>query len=203
MARKLFTDKLIPKSEIKEELRLVPGSEDTYVSRNGDFYADYGNDMLLPKKASINGGHGYRQIGIRLKGSSRITTKRAHRLVAEAWIPNPDNLPIVGHRNNDKTDNRVENLYWTTTAANTQKAYDDGLAANDSGWDDSQSIPVCQFDLNGNLIKEFGSISQCAAATGMTKTGILYQCNHKLKGKPRKGYYFRYYEEYQERGFVL
>ncbi|AXH71988.1 MAG: HNH endonuclease [Podoviridae sp. ctbj_2] len=53
-------------------------------------------------------------------GGKRIA--RVHRLVAEAFLPNPDQLPQVDHINNDKTDNSIVNLRWVTNQANTSKA---------------------------------------------------------------------------------
>lgn len=52
---------------------------------------------------------------------------RVHRLVAETFIPNPNNLPSVMHLDNNKSNNFVNNLKWGTVSENTQQAYDDGL----------------------------------------------------------------------------
>ncbi len=69
---------------------------------------------------------GYLRVGIRDK-NGKAKTAKIHRLVAETFIPNPENLPQVNHKNGVKTDNRVENLEWITNVDNIRHAVAIGL----------------------------------------------------------------------------
>ena len=180
----------LPKTAIR-----IKGSKDCWIDINGDVYGlnNRHNQKKYLFKKSQSTIHGYKYCGINYIGKG-VVNKRVHRLVAEAFIPNPNNYNIVGHKNNIKSDNRVENLYWTTTSENTQKAYDDGLAKNAKGIEDSQSKPVLMFCTKSNkLINSFGSISEASKETGIDKTTISRQARYKRPN--RKEFYFRFHDD--------
>lgn len=103
------------------------------------------------KIVNINKGKiGYFVVDL-YKNTKRMTFY-IHRLVAEAFIPNPDNLPQVNHRDGNKLNNDIDNLEWVSAKQNCQHAYDNNLHTNNK--------KVLQYDLNGNLIKEWNSIQK-------------------------------------------
>ena len=202
MARKKYADKLVERSSITEELRLIDGSNTDYIDRHGNVYKDYGNGMMLPKRRQINRRNGYLYSAITL-ADGKNHSRRIHVLVGKAFIPNPNNYPYVCHADDNKANPEADNLFWGNASINTKLAFDHNLVRNAKGFDDSQSMPVCAFDKAGNKIAEYGSMHEAAAETGMTVCGIRYQCNHMVKSKVRKGLIFRFKDEVDKQGFVL
>ena len=96
----------------------------TNVGSKGGYRTDGGMFLKLSPSVSASGKTYYR-VAFRNKEGVRRSLL-VHRLVAAAYIPNPDNLPFINHLNGVTTDNRVENLEWCTAKRNTQHAYDNG-----------------------------------------------------------------------------
>lgn len=97
-----------------------------------------------------------------------------HRLVAKAFIPNPDNLPQVNHKDENTVRNDVDNLEWCTQQYNI---------------DYSQSKEVYQYNKEGDLIKKWKSCNECGR-NGFNAKHVSECCRSKLK--THKGYIWSY-----------
>ena len=143
--------------------------------------------IMSPSKSSR-----YCQVTLYKNGKRHY--RKVHRLVAEAFIPNPDNLPCVNHKNEDKTDNRVDNLEWCDAKYNNNYGYRSmKMAQSLSGKD----IPlkykaIEQLDLDGNIVRTYQAIKQ-VADYGYNQSTICNCC--KRKTKTAYGFYWRYKEK--------
>ena len=131
---------------------------------------------------------GYLQI--RLSDGKRFKGYKIHRLVAQAFIPNPDNKPQVNHIDGNKLNNKVDNLEWCTGKENMIHAAKNKLLKDVSGNKNPNCKKINQFDLDGNFIKEWDSIYDITNAFKIDRHIITKCCTFKCKSAC--GYIWRY-----------
>jgi len=124
-------------TEVEENIEIwrdVPGYEGSYQ------ISSWGRVKSLPRRLRANTGYyttkerifkkynnrGYEEIKL-YNGDDTFKNCQVHRLVAFAFIPNPNNYPHINHIDGNPRNSRVENLEWCTNSMNTKHAYDTGL----------------------------------------------------------------------------
>ena len=117
---------------------------------------------------------------VRLRRNDKGKTVKVHRLVAMAFIPNPNKLPEINHKDEDKDNNCVSNLEWCDRVYNMQ--YGTWVSRN------PRLRPVAQFSLDGKLIKEYKTIREASRETGIRHENIR-NCAAKQIINKEKGYY--------------
>ena len=129
---------------------------------------------------------GYLKIGLRKNRKTDFIL--VHRLVAQTFLPNPDNLPQVNHKDENKANNRVENLEWCDGKYNhNYGTINQRISkANTNG---KLSKPVLQLSLTGELIREYPSANECGR-NGFERSGVIRCCNGKQK--THKGFRWMY-----------
>lgn len=117
------------------------------------------------------------------------TTCKIHRLVAEAFILNPSNLPQVNHKDENKENNHVDNLEWCTNEYNYHYGTRTQRAAESNKCCKSTSKPIYSVDDNG-CVEHFDSIGEAERITGCCHSNIIRALkNNNLKTGGRKWYY--------------
>lgn len=117
----------------------------------------------------------------KLYWNGKKNTLAVHRLMAIAFIPNPDNKPQVNHKNTTKHHNRLDNLEWVTNSENQIHAFANGKISRVSGSKHHASKKVIQSDLSGQKINEWESMNKAAKQLGIQNNSIYLACNNKIK----------------------
>lgn len=156
-------------------------------------YARKGIPVML--KIRTNNA-GYCVVPLRKDGCSKSSNYLIHRLVAQAFIPNPDNLPIVNHLDENPMHNFVFNLEWTSRQFN----FHYGTA--DKRKHRSMLKAVYQCDMEGNIINRFESVYKAGEVLGIKPQNIT--ANLTGRQKTCGGFRFFYVTKYDlpDHGFI-
>lgn len=170
----------------KEIWKDIEGYEGLYqVSNLGNVRSYHSGEWRL--LTNVINSRGYKQYLLYKNGKRK--NMRGNRLVAEAFIPNPDNLSFVNHKDENPSNDCVENLEWCTCEYNNNY----GTARERSSLNHGRNRPVCMFDVNGDFIREFYNINFAAKFVDGVHTCILRCCNGSVLCY--KGYIWRYKED--------
>ena len=153
-----------------------------WITSNGQVWSDYSNKFI----AVVNMPNGYQRVVLSKKNKSYNFL--IHRLVAEAFIPNPENKPCVNHKDLNRQNNCLENLEWVTYQENNNYA-DHGLKNGKA-----HSKKVGQFNKDGQLIRTYNSIKEAAEAVNGKQTNIGACCNNRPHYLTAYGYIWRFVE---------
>jgi hypothetical protein len=157
------------------------------------FYAH--TKMIEPCiKQQHMGKNGYFSVTFKKNGNKKCVS--VHRIVAIAFIPNPNNYPCIDHKNDNQTDNRACNLQWCTHKMNNSKEHHRIAESLSQRGKKLPSIrkPIVQLNTNGDLIQIFPSMTD-ADLSGFQHSAIHRVIHNKLK--THRGFKWMYLSDYE------
>jgi len=146
---------------MKKEFRSIKDYENYLISTSGEVINSEKGFKTLTQH---DNGKGY--MGVGLSKNGKTTRFLVHRLVAQSFIPNPENKPCVNHIDENKSNNNLDNLEWATQSENVRHSLEDKYI---------NSQPISQFNLKGELIAIWDSIND-ADYCGFNKSAIRKCC---------------------------
>ena len=164
-----------------EEWKAIKNYEDYLISNLGNVYSVKRNCYL-----KLEDAHGYNRVTLCKNGKHKKYF--VHRLVAEAFIKNKENLPYINHKDENKKNNCVDNLEWCTHLYNIHYGTAIKRRIQSQLNQPSTAKKVYQFTKEGKYINEYLSIAEAARVNNLYKTNISSCCYKKYGCKTSGGY---------------
>lgn len=164
---------------MKEE-KIWAAKDGYLVNRDGSIYKlNWNNTGKMRRVKQSQRDDGYLYFGC----NGRTTF--AHRFIAECFIPNPDNLPCINHKDENKTNNRVENLEWCDYKYNLNYGTHNKRVGESNSKALKNNPKICkkvyQYTKDGVLVKEWCSLREIERVFGYCNGYISRCCNGKYK----------------------
>lgn len=159
-------------------MKQIEGYKYYFITENGEVFNSRRNRNMCSWKDNV----GYMQVRLYKDGKKKYV--RIHRLVAQAYVPNPHNKPFVNHIDGNKTNNHYTNLEWVDNRENVQHFYNNG--------GNTRRKPVLVISLLGDVM-EFPSIKACARYLGMNRKTLTAILNGEKQNNTN--YVMRYMDE--------
>lgn len=168
------------------EFKPIAGFDGRYlIDRDGNILSmyRYSNRFMVklekPKLLHpVISNTGYKVVNL-FKGHRGAVKYQVHRLVALTFLENPENKRCVCHKDNNKLNCNVDNLYWGTYSENSTQAYDDSLKKD--------APPIAKLDLNNNVLEVYLNQSRAGKANDIPPSNIS-ECLNQARRKTTKGF---------------
>lgn len=156
----------------------IPGYEGRYqISSNGKVHSANGI------RATYISNSGYERISLWMNGKGQKVS--VHRLVASAFVPNPNNYTLVNHKDGNKLNNNADNLEWCDASRNMKHAYQNNLIS-------PKTTRVIQYTKDFKKVREWNSIAEACEYLGLNHANVVTVCGQKTNRKVAGGFIWRY-----------
>ena len=175
----------------------IQGYEGLYtITEDGEVLSLYGKGRIL-KQTKSTARNGVYYMKVELYKDLKYKGFRVHRLVAEAFIPNPENKPQVNHKDGNTLNNHISNLEWNTNSENNLHAYRElgrkAVGLGEFGKDNKTYKKIGMYSLDGELLRTFYGTQEAARETGCHQSAISQVANGKRNYTG--GFKWKYEEE--------